>query len=403
MQYATADPTNYSPSSVLGHNTPLLNFIISPTPGMKIRQGSLMLNGKLKCVDATGNLIGVDDEVSFDPSTGVYGLIDSLTIKNSNNNSLETIKSYNRFMATYLKQSLNVGDFATAYSTFANTASNYYSISENIVNKETSFSVPVFSGLLLSQDYLLDPSKCNGCNIEIMLSSDANFFFDTGSKTNATGCKYELRDVQLSYQLDPMTKEDMSMPMVVYNSIVSHHTTLDSNYNTINFRVGEPMVQSFFINVVDQSAANNSALNSLETSPVVDANPDATKVATDTINRVEILKAGMKTPLKFNLNANGATGSILGTDLYRNFYDSFRPFSAAGNNVRNVVNTPKLASASKVDLGPSFGIGCAYNNVSMQGENFMNDQFGLIIHKDSLFPKPYSVNVFFKVSKVLNF
>ena len=143
MQYATADPTNYSPSSVLGHNTPLLNFIISPTPGMKIRQGSLMLNGKLKCVDATGNLIDDDAEVSFDPSTGVYGLIDSLTIKNSNNNSLETIKSYNRFMATYLKQSLNVGDFATAYSTFANTTSNYYSISETIIDKETSFSVPV--------------------------------------------------------------------------------------------------------------------------------------------------------------------------------------------------------------------------------------------------------------------
>ena len=398
MQYATADPTNYSPSSILGHNTPLLNFIISPTPGMKIRQGSLMLNGKLKCVDATGNLIDDDAEVSFDPSTGVYGLIDSLTIKNSNNNSLETIKSYNRFMASYLKQSLNVGDFATAYSTFANTTSNYYSISETIIDRETSFSLPLFSGLLLSQDYLLDPSKCNGCNIEIMLSSDANFFFDIGSKTNATGCKYELRDVQLSYQLDPMTKVDMGMPMVVYNSIVSHHTTLDSNYNTINFRVGEPMVQSFFINVVDQSAANNTALNSLETTPVEDTNG-----FTDTINRVEILKAGMKTPLKFNLNANGATGSILGTDLYRNFYDSFRPFSTAGNNVRNVVNTPKLASATKVDLGPSWGLGVAYNNVSMQGENFMNDQFGLIIHKDSTLPKPYSVNVFFKVSKVLNF
>lgn len=398
MEYATSDPTNYSPSSTLGHNTPLINFIISPSPGKKIRQGSLFLNGKLSCVDANGDPIDAGDEVSFDPSTGIYGLIDSLTIKNANNNNLETIKSYNRFMASFLKQSQNLGDLATSFNMFANTSSNYYSTSEQVMNYTTSFSIPLFSGLLLSTDYLLDPSKLNGCNIEIMLSSDANFFFDTHTGTNATGCKYELTDVQLSYELEPMSQDEMGIKEITYNTIISHHTTLDSNYNTINFRVGEPLVQSFFINCVDQTFANNSNKNSMDTSPIIDASGN-----TDTINRVEILKAGVKTPLKFNLEANGKTGSILGTDLYRNFYDSFRPFMTGGNNSRNPVNTPKLASSSIVDVGGSFGIGCAYNNVSHQGENFTNDQFGLIIHKDSTNPKPYSVNVFFKVSKIMTF
>jgi len=398
MEYATADPTNYSPSSTLGHNTPLINFIISPSPGKKIRQGSLFLNGKLKCVDANGDAISETAEVSFDPATGVYSLIDSLTIKNANNNNLETIKSYNRFMASFMKQSQNLGDLATSFNIFANTSSNFFSTTEQVVDKEVSFSIPLFSGLLLSGDYMLDPSKLNGCNLEIMMSSDANFFFDTGSLTNATGCKYELTDVQLSYELEMMSQEEMGIKEITYNTIISHHTTLDSNYNTINFRIGEPLVQSFFINCVDQTFANNSNKNSMDTSPIKDAGG-----ATDTINRVEILKAGVKTPLKFNLEANGKTGSILGTDLYRNFYDSFRPFMTGGNNLRNPVNTPKSGTASIVDVGGSFGIGCAYNNVSHQGENFTNDQFGLIIHKDSTNPKPYSVNVFFKVSKIMTF
>jgi len=399
MEYATADPTNYSPSSTLGHNTPLINFIIGASPGKKIRQGSLRLNGNLRCVDANGTAIGEDNEVSFDSSTGIYSLIDSLTIKNANNNNLETIKSYNRFMASFLKQSLNVNDFCTSYSLSSATSSNHYSTSEQLTSTTISFSVPLFSGLLMSGDYLLDPSKKNGCNIEIMLSSDANFFFNTGDATNATGCKYELTNVQLSYELEMMSKDEMGTKAIQYNTIVSHHTTVDSNYNTINFRVGEPMVQSFFVNFVDQTYANNAGENSMDTSPIVDADG-----LTDTINRVEILKGGVKTPLKFNLDSNAKTNSILGADLYRNFYDSFRPFMVGGsNNVRNVVNTPKTASASIVDVGPSFGIGCAYNNVSMQGENFLNDQFGLIIHKDSNKPKPYSVNVFFKVTKIMSF
>jgi hypothetical protein len=112
VQYVRVNPSNYPNNAQISwkQGNPLINFIIGPKP-YKIRAGSLRLNGKLSCYKADGTTPLVSgDEVSFDSSTGVHGLIENLTISNSQNREFETIQSYNRMMASWTKQSISNND-----------------------------------------------------------------------------------------------------------------------------------------------------------------------------------------------------------------------------------------------------------------------------------------------------
>ena len=144
-------PNNAKISWVAGN--PLINFVIGAKP-MKIRAGSLRLNGKLTCYkpDSTDKLLS-GDAVSFDSSTGVHGLIESLTIANSQNHTYETIKSYNRMMASYAKQSVSNNDLNTIGSMSGIQTGQYWSGTSQLVTNTLSFSIPLYSGLIIGNNY----------------------------------------------------------------------------------------------------------------------------------------------------------------------------------------------------------------------------------------------------------
>lgn len=402
--YTNVNPSNYPSSSVISYKngSPLIQFIIGARSS-KIRTGSLRLNGKLTCKEADGTVLTSAKEVAFDSSTGVHGLIDSITISNSENRTYETIKSYNRMMSSYLKQATNNNDSNTRGNLTGLESGNIYSSANVGVTETADFSIPLYSGLLLD-NYILDSSKMNGLNLTIMLTPDANFFYDTGSSTNASGCFYELSDVHLTFEEEVMTKLDMSMTAVEFTTINTFYGVSSSNFTTINFNLGLGNVLSWWLNVLPQEDVNNSNKNGLKTESFVDTNDD-----TNDIVKVEYLVGGQKYPIRFNLDGTPNENQFT-TDIYRNFYDAFNPFMGYHSNQRNPVNSPVDASLSDiqtgkpVDTGVSWGLGAALDNVSYSGfTGYDQNQWGIIIQTNSTEPKPSSIYVFIRNKQVINF
>lgn len=390
-EYVRITPSNYPSSSVISwkSGSPLINFIVG-SKSKKIKSGSVRLNGKIKCFDANGMGLA-DTNVVYDATTGTQGLIDSLTISNSNNREYEKINSYNRAMASLLKQSQSSNDTNTinsleyvsngnlnGVSTFTNGAAN------------NSFSMPLYSGLLTGNDYYLDSSKQNGMTLSVMLSPDSNFFYDITGGGGAVGCYYELSDVHLSFVQENMTKEDMAYDFVEFTTLNTHYGIASETYNTINFNLGLSSVLSWFINVLPQDSINNSLKNSMETNSFIDT---AGKV--DDLIRLEFLVGGQKFPL--NYNVEGTSGNQYTTEIYRNFADAFSPYMNTTKNYRNATNTQVEKTLDIIDQGPSWGMGVALDNISNSGFNgYMQEQYGLVIEKKSTSPKPHTLFLFIR-------
>ena len=390
-EYVRITPSNYPSSSVISYKSgsPLINFIIG-SKAKKIKSGSIRLNGKIKCFDADSNGL-TDTNVVYDSTTGTQGLIDSLTISNSNNREYEKINSYNRAMASYLKQSQSSNDTNTINSLEYVSNGNLNGIStftNGAVNN--SFSMPLYSGLLTGNDYYLDSSKQNGMTLSVMLSPDSNFFYDITGGAGAVGCFYQLSDVHLSFVQENMTKEDMAYDFVEFITLNTHYGIASETYNTINFNLGLSSVLSWFINVLPQDSINNALKNSMETNSFIDDND-----LVDEIIRLEFLVGGQKFPL--NYNVEGTSGNQYTTEIYRNFADSFSPYMNTTKNYRNATNTQVEKTLDIIDQGPSWGMGVALDNISNSGFNgYMQEQFGLVVEKRSTSPKPHTLYLFIR-------
>ena len=403
--YTNVNPSNYPSSSVISYKngSPLIQFIIGARAS-KIRPGSLRLNGRLTCKRGANTVLNDTDGVGFDSSTGVHGLIDSITVSNSENRTYETIKSYNRMMASYIKQSTSNDDTNTRENLSGLQSGNVFSSSDvGTTGTNNDFSIPLYTGLLIDS-YMLDSSKMNGLNLTIMLSPDANFFFDTGVHTNASGAFYELSDVHLTFEEEVLTDLDMKMNAVEFTTINTFYGVSSNNFTTINFNLGLGNVLSWWLNVLPQTDVNNSTKNSMATESFVD---NADEV--DDVVKVEYLVGGQKYPIRFNLEGTPDENQYT-TDIYRNFYDAFNPFMGYHANQRNPVNTPVDTALSDVqgenivDCGPSWGLGCALDNVSYSGfTGYDRNQWGIIIETKSSDPKPTSIYVFIRNKQVINF
>jgi len=379
------------------NSTPIIDFILGVSP-KKIRKGTFRLNFEIEFFKAGGTPIAVGDGVGIDNSLGIYGIFDQIVIANDNDVPIEKIERYNRFLATYNKMKMNNIDFCTNQSIMACTNSNYFSAMD-ILSKKHYISMPLYSGLLTGNDYKLDASKLNGCNLHLTLTPSSNFFFDLTGDGNAEGCYFDLSNVSVSYEAVPLSQEEMGEKAMTFTTINFSGDNVNNNYNTINKSIGEPYLLSFFINFLETNHAQNYDYNSLATPKFTDTN------YYDPVKRIRILKDGVLNPIKYNLdNENGDIGAnMLSGEIYRNAMDAFQPFMNAGNNYRNAVNTTTHTSPEIIDNGESWIIGCAYNPITKMGENFQTANLGIVIDKASTAPIDHKAYLFFKVRKIINF
>ena len=372
-RYISILPSNISSTDDAGYSqgTPLLQFSIGAQENFLIGS-TVRLNGTY-----TRNGASKADSM-WEPSLGIYNLLDQLVISsNKTNQTIEHIRNYNRFLATYLPSTSSEDDLMGHMGTNALTG---LSFSKQNQAGSIDFSIALPSGVMLGRNPipLSDTWGVKGLNITLHLAPDSNVFFNTAG-TDVSTTTYKMSDLTLTAEIQLPGPDQLSSLMkqnansFEYNSISSYYAVINNNHATINLNLGLKKVLSVFANFITASSINNYSKNSLETSNIRQQNGSNVD-----ITEVVFTKGGARFPLEYDLTSiqkdyssdTSGDGQIL-----RNFLNSVSPFSKLDRTVCSNLNTSEMV----VNGGSRYGIGVAYDTISNQGVDFSSDQWAMVI------------------------
>ena len=397
------EPSNIGPSNTASpsNGSPLIQFNIGSVNNQVLIGPSVRLNGKIKFKKSDGTAIGQNDV--YINNISVYSVLDQINIVSAQTGiNLETIKSYNRYLASAFKSTLSQQKMNNSAS-IENLCSSSIYLSERFIDTLDSkpFSIELPCGLLSSESIPLGLDQTGGISINLQLAQNSTVFYsdEDAGQAIAPECEYELSDLHLTFNTRNMTDEESKMKMMSYNSIQTFYMPISNNHNSINFNVGLSRVVNMFCNFVPQEYINNFNFDSLSTGPFFDNNDEI-----DNVIRCQVLKGGMKTPFLYDLETYNNSNNQLSTQLARNFKGCFvNNVNTLSDCYRNQANTCPNLNLIPIDANDNWGLGVPYDQISNIGSNFSRDQFTLILDKTSLDPKPYLCFAFFKNVNIINF
>ena len=405
-KYIEIVPTNVPSTGKIsfknGH--PVIQFLLGATEHLLLGS-SIRLCGNMKCylktgADTAGDTIpGAGDQLTMDPTLGVYSTIDQLVIKNvAQFSTVEHIKNYNRFMASYLPVTSSLNDGIGHFSETALTEPNWNLMKSSVVNwsggadaanhKTNNFSVHLPCGLFMGQQPIyLGENGLNGIVIELHLAPDSNVFFAEDGAANTTAIQdafYEFSDLKLTAELivpDPETARQLQSnagSTYQYNSISSYYTSINSAQAIVNFNLGLRNVLGVFANFIPANRINNFRYNGMDTRWLHNSDD-----STAAITNLTFLRGGTKFPDNFDtqtIHKDKPKNDTVDANVIRGFMNAITQFSKAQRTMVSPLNTFQNADANDVywiDGRELAGVGMAYDQVSGQGVDFSKGNWGL--------------------------
>jgi len=388
-QYIHVIPSNQPANAEIGYNNgnPMINFNIGSQERFLIGE-SVRLTGKFKLYKPDGSDYADVDKATIDPVLGVASVLEQITISSKRTNqTIEQIKDYNKFLASYYKAKEDQYELESSESLTSLKAGSINAESNlQMTNNGTvlDFSINIPTGLLNSSELipLSDTWGTGGLLIQLNLAPDSNVIFNYDG-TNMDADKqgyYLLTDVAVNAVLHTPTGDDLQRAMkntsMEYNSISSYYQVLNSGYGTINFNLGLSKVISAFVNIV-KSQNINSYFHGLATNGIQNAGGD-----NQDINNIQWLKNNMLYPNQYQIQDYTNNSAFYDPQLVRQFLNSIDEFAKVKSyEIYDGVNFKKnYAYYGDGDyLGNSFGVGIRYDALSDQGADFSSEQIGLII------------------------
>ena len=401
------------------NGNPVLRFEIGERDEYLIG-GSVRLCGKFsafKGVSASGvGEIPVDATRQFmSDSTGVYSVIDQLSFStHRTKQSIETIRNYNKMMATYLPSKTSSADGINWLSNNALITPNFEGQRETFVNNPktltggNSFCISLTSGLLNSQEPipLSRTWGLGGLEISINLSPDVNVFYsESDTSTSFTDAFYELSELSLVAETvvpDAQTLARLnSSPSNTFefNTISTFYQTINSTNAVINLNLGQSNVLGVFGSFVPVTFLNNLSQNGMLTSYPMNTNNAIAEIKQLVFNR-----ANQRFPLHYNLDTPQKDDDrieVAPSDVVRNFLDALDNFvniertSVSPTNNRVVgFNGSGLDYKKYAEGGLTAGIGVVYDKISGNGVDFSNVPFTLQIESDLTTDNPNALYLF---------
>ena len=391
---------------------------------------TLRLVGKFSIYsDAAGTTAPVDaDGCRMPENLGVYSVIDTLSFSTMRTKqTMEYIKNYNKFMASFLDVSLSKEDAMTYLNNQCLSMPNYKTqqlgvVQNTAVGTKNSFCLPLVSGMTNSGNPIPLSSQwgIGGLEISINLAPDSNVLFSS-SQTSArlTDAFYELEELSLVAETVVPSPEDLAglrsqtTNTFEFNTISSFYQTINSTNATINFNLGQSHVLSVFGTFVPVRYLNNLNQNGLAT--LYPLNYDAAGVDSKSVQRAEIqqlifTRQGERFPLQYNIDTpqkDYAQEESAPPEVVRGYIDAIKQFTkgtrcqlAPLNNrvVDNAVPTtgePDDIFYKTIPLGGmTAGIGVNYDSVSGNGVDFRSVPFGLQIQSDLNTDNPNALYLF---------
>ena len=378
--------------------------------------------------------------IAISPRVGLSSIIQQITIATASNQSLETIRSYGRYLASVKSVTHSDTDLNTDSQQGNPCSSSRSACSAKSVNVDTSFSIPLRTGLLNSGVPIpLGENGFRGLNINLELSPDSSaigpyFTYDnqnTETKiayTTGTGAFYQLRDLSLTYDL--LVPDDNSKSVVPstgsfsYNSISHLYGVINSSDQSILYNLGTSRTLSVFHNFIPTQLINNFNSDGFSTGRLLQSNGGAFDQEAE-IDRVSFIRGGSKFPLDYALEVRQGTDVNQGdistirpqTDLDVQFIDSIKNYNnfnhssislntqnklPVNTNIVSLVETPNNKNQDG-DPRPVFGCGINLDPLSKAGVDFQNQNYGIRIESSLNGSSPNSIYTYVLSQNTLNY
>ena len=388
FEYINCVPSNLPADGTIKFNSmPIINFNIGAQERLLLGD-SIKLTGDFIVKKADGTSVDNTDEVCIDPVVGVLSCFQQLNISSKRSNqTIEEIRDYNRFLASYFKAFQDKDELVTCDSLTGLKSQTLNQSNRMICDKPTlykPFSVSLPSGFLMSNNGINLSSQfgIGGFFLQLLLAPSSNVLFSYkggAMPVGEVGYYYELRNVRLKATVQRPTPEHQAFLQrnnrLVYNSISAHNTTISASYGTVNFNLGLQNVLSAFVSFVKGSNIN-SYRHGLATNGIQDENG-----VNQNITNVQWLKNNMIYPNQFEITDNN-NFDYYNPILIRQYLNSIGSIHRVErDNVYDSINLKKnYANSAYGDwTGNALNVGIVYDGYSGNGVNFSQEQIGLII------------------------
>jgi hypothetical protein len=400
---------------------PVIQFIVGEQDRMLLGQ-SVRFTGKFRALltNASSSVSDVSN-LAMSEKLGVYSCIDTLTIKSQKTGqTIESIRHYNRFLSSYLPALNSQGDNMTHLYDQALILPNYEAQTQSVVNIPSSsstqnhFCMSLPCGLLNGGDPIpLMEEAVGGLLIELHLSPDSQVFHTLGDTDSASYSEslYEFSDVSLVAEVAEPAPEVLQQIKTQqsgtyeYNSLSTYYQTINSANGIINFQLGLSRVLGVFSNIVPAAHINNLSYDGLAT-----LYPTNTDGSSADIKELFFTRNGSKFPIDYNISTlqqtNGSNRTVPSQILY-NYMNAITKFADITRTSISPVNS-RLSDATRFDKdfadgGCAFGIGVSFDNISDQGVDFKNVNFGINMSLDLTTDSPQAFFVFVHAKNTLVF
>lgn len=436
-QYLEIVASNTTSTGTLSYKNgqPVISFIIGEQERFLLGN-SLRLTGNFAVLSDDATLGSANNRLWMDGRTSIYSTIDQLVIKSQKTNqTIEHIRNYNRFMASYLSVTSDKGDAMShlnnsactipspnmiKYGTagLAGAAGGIVDNEVNLGDAPNPFCLDLPCGLLSGTGpiHLSGEWGVGGLLVEIHLAPDSNVLFDEQeAAANIANAFYEFKNVTLTCEVQRPTPEQRSAlskrggsgGTFEYNSISSYYTTINSTNAIINFSLGLSRVLGVFCNFIGANQINNRAFNGMTTWYPLNANSNIA-----TINQLVFTRGGERMPLEYNIDTlqrTDATNLFPDEQITRNYINAIQSFfkntrnSITPQNMRMTDGGAFAVRNQYVNGGCAFGVGIAFDTISNEGIDFRTTNFGINMDMDLTSDNPNAVYMFVHSKQTLVF
>lgn len=417
-KYLNIQPNNVPASGLVSfkNGQPILTFTLGRQDGL-LDLSSIRVSGNFNAYfDSARNRptnVNNGQTLTASQKLGVYGIMESLTFRHAETKQVaESIRHYGRFLSSYLPTLASEQDQLGHLSENALIMPSQQAFQNSVIRAtaDNSFCVPLPCGMTLGASMLaLDKFPIE---VEIQLCSDSQFFFSTdGQPTNITDSMYELSNVELTCEVHTPEKDSSSNSgMFSFNSITSYFSTLESTNSTINFNLALSKVLSAFVNFVPAASVNNITQDGYLTYM-----PSLANGALANLDTIQFLKNGERTPYQFETQTNYKNDTqTVAVDpvVIKEFLSAIVPpsdhnrtsISPANSNRNFTVDAAANTGAINIpDGGANWGVGCLYDQLDSEGEDFRNSQFTIQMTNGLTDGNPVSAYLFLKHKTTLAF
>lgn len=420
-------PSNVVSTGLISYKSgnPQISFLVGEAERY-LMGNSVRFCGNIKIYkDASKTLPAITDSLNISQKLGVYSILSELILSSNKTKQVcEHIRHYNRFLASYMPNVTSkqeaIGHLNETSCMMPNPVVNQVGLVTNQNADGSSFCIHLPSGLLNNSEpiNLSSNSGLGGLMVDIMLSPDSQALYcDPADSNTFADAFYELNNVKLICELIQPSMDELSRMTsatsgtLEYNAISSYYTSIQSTNAIINFNLGLGRVLGAFMNFIPSEHLNNLKYDGLQTLPLL--NNLSGNIAE--INQIIFTRDGTRFPLEWNLDTNIKDVDlnqfiVVAEDpqLYRTFTDSIMPFMKNKRTQLSPLTFDReglTQTGELVNAGQMFGVGVAYDNISGQGVDFRDVNFGVNIDCDltegSNFPN--SVFLFVKNKQTLVF